>query len=73
MSGLGLYFVFLIPPLIIGFVVQHWLKKTVAAQMQVGVGNGLTGAEVARQSLDRNGLKSVPVEQAPSGPLSAHS
>ncbi len=39
MSGWGLYFVFLIPPMIIGFVVQHWLKKTVAAQMQVGIGN----------------------------------
>ncbi len=72
MSGLGIYFVFLIPPLIIGFVVQHWLKKTVAAQMQVGIGNGLTGAEVARQILDRNGLQGVPVEPSPGGPLSDH-
>jgi uncharacterized protein len=62
MSGWGLYFAFLIPPMIIGFVVQHWLKKTVAAQMQVAIGNGLTGAEVARQILDRNGLQGVPVE-----------
>mgnify|MGYP001110270613 CR=1 FL=1 len=72
MSGLGLYFVFLIPPLIIGFAVQHWLKKTVAAQMQVAIGNGLTGAEVARQILDRNGLQGVPVEPSPGGPLSDH-
>ena len=34
-DGLGLYLLFLIPPLIIGFAVQHWLKKTVAANMQI--------------------------------------
>jgi Zn-dependent membrane protease YugP len=72
MSGWGLYFAFLIPPMIIGFVVQHWLKKTVSAQMQVGIGNGLTGAEVARQILDQNGLQGVPIEPSPGGPLSDH-
>jgi Zn-dependent membrane protease YugP len=72
MSSWGLYFIFLIPPLIIGFVVQHWLKKTVAANMQVEITNGLTGAEVARQILDRNGLQNVPVETSPGGPLSDH-
>ena len=72
MSGWGLYFAFLIPPLIIGFVVQAWLKKTVAANMQVAVGNGLTGAEIARQILDRNGLNDVPVDTSPGGPLSDH-
>ena len=72
MSGWGLYFLFLVPPLIIGFVVQHWLKKTVAANMQVPVANGLSGADVARQILDRNGLHDVPVETSPGGPLSDH-
>jgi Zn-dependent membrane protease YugP len=72
MSGWGLYFVFLIPPLIIGFVVQAWLKKTVAANMQVAVANGMTGAEIARQILDRNGLHEVPVDTSPGGPLSDH-
>ena len=72
MSGWGLYFVFLIPPLIIGFVVQRWLKKTVAANMEVQVANGLSGADVARQILDRNGLHEVPVETSPGGPLSDH-
>jgi Zn-dependent membrane protease YugP len=71
-SGLGLYLAFLIPPLIIGFAVQHWLKKTVAANMQVAVGNGLTGAEIARRILDQNGLHDVPVEPSPGGPLSDH-
>ena len=72
MSGWGLYFLFLVPPLIIGFAVQHWLKKTVAANMQVPVANGLSGADVARQILDHNGLHDVPVETSPGGPLSDH-
>jgi uncharacterized protein len=72
MEGLGLYLLFLIPPLIIGFAVQHWLKKTVAANMQVPVANGMSGADVARQILDRNGLQGVPVETSPGGPLSDH-
>jgi Zn-dependent membrane protease YugP len=72
MGSWGLYFLFLIPPLIIGFVVQARLKKTVAANLQVAVGSGLTGAEVARQILDHNGMHDVPVEPSPGGPLSDH-
>lgn len=72
MGSWGLYFVFLIPPLILGFVVQGWLKRTVAANMQVEVGSGMTGADVARQILDRNGLQGVPVDTSPGGPLSDH-
>ena len=72
MGSWGLYFVFLIPPLVIGFAVQAWLKKTVARNMQVQVMNGLTGAEIARQILDRNGLHDVPVDTSPGGPLSDH-
>ena len=72
MGSWGLYFVFLIPPLVIGFAVQAWLKKTVARNMQVEVMNGLTGAEIARQILDRNGLHDVPVDTSPGGPLSDH-
>lgn len=72
MSGLGLYVVFLIPPLILGFVIQARLKRTVAQQMQVAAGSGMTGAQVARAILDRNGLESVPVEVSPGGPLSDH-
>lgn len=73
MSGSwGLYFVFLIPPMIIGFVIQHRLKRTVAQQMQVAASSGMTGAQVARAILDRNGLEGVPVETSPGGPLSDH-
>jgi uncharacterized protein len=70
MAGFGLYLLFFIPPLILGFLVQGWLKKTVGQQLAVPVGNGLTGAQVAREILDRNGLHAVPVERAAGGPLS---
>jgi Zn-dependent membrane protease YugP len=72
MGNLGIYFVFLIPPMIIGFVIQHRLKTTVAAQMQVQIANGMTGEQVARMILDHNGLSGVPVNQSPGGPLSDH-
>ena len=70
MNGFGVYFLFFIPPLILGFLVQGWLKKTVGRQMEVPVLNGLSGAEVAREILDRNELHSVPIERAAGGPLS---
>ena len=69
MHGFGLYLVFLVPPLILGFLVQGWLKRTVGAQLQVPVLNGLTGAQAAREILDRNGLHAVPIERAAGGPL----
>jgi hypothetical protein len=72
MGSFGLYLLFLIPPLILGFVIQGWLRKTVAQQSQVAVHTGMTGAQVARQILDRAGLHDVPVEAAHGGPLSDH-
>ena len=72
MGNWGLFLAFLIPPLILGFVVQAWLKKTVARNMQVEVASGLSGAEVARRILDQNGLQAVPVDVSPGGPLSDH-
>jgi uncharacterized protein len=71
-GDLGLYIVFLVPPLVLGLFVQHWLKRTVAENMALNVQSGLRGADVARQILDANGLSQVPVEQAPGGPLSDH-
>jgi hypothetical protein len=72
MSGLGLYLAFLVPPLLFGLAVQGWLKRTVARNSAVAVLNGLTGAEVAREILDRNGLAEVPVHRAGGGALSDH-
>jgi hypothetical protein len=72
MDGFVLYLAFLIPPLVIGFAVQSWLKRTFAKYSEVPVAAGLSGAEVARTILDRNGLTDVPVELARGGPLSDH-
>jgi Zn-dependent membrane protease YugP len=72
MSDLALYLVFLVPPLVFGLLVQAWLRRTVAREMQAGLGAGLSGAEVARAILDRNGLHAVPIERAGGGPLSDH-
>jgi uncharacterized protein len=70
MGGLGLYIAFLIPPLVLGLAAQGWLRRTFAHYSEVPLANGLNGAEVARQILDRNGLHDVPVQQAQGGPLS---
>ncbi len=72
MGSFGLYFLFLIPPLVIGLAVQWWLKKTFAEQAKVEVMNGMTGAQIARAVLDANGLNEVPVNESPGGPLSDH-
>jgi Zn-dependent membrane protease YugP len=72
MGGWGLYFVFLIPPLLLGFWIQHRLKTTVAREMQVPVSNGMSGEDVARTILEHNGLTDVPVQPSPGGPLSDH-
>jgi uncharacterized protein len=68
----ALYIVFLVPPLLFGLGVQWWLKKTFATNAAVPTGTGLSGAEVARTILDRNGLQAVPVGRAAGGPLSDH-
>ncbi|WP_163654154.1 zinc metallopeptidase [Listeria sp. PSOL-1] len=50
---------------------QLRVKSTYAKYSQIGVQNEMTGAEVARMILDRNGLTDVPV-RATSGVLSDH-
>jgi len=72
MNGLGLYLLFVIPPLVLGLIIQHWLKTTFAKNANIPVQSGLSGADVARTILDHNGLTNVPVEQSPGGPLSDH-
>lgn len=72
MEGIGLYLLFLVPPLVVGLAVQWWLKRTFAANAEVEVMNGMSGGQVARAVLDANGLHEVPVHQSPGGPLSDH-
>jgi Zn-dependent membrane protease YugP len=72
MDGFLLYLAFLIPPLVFGLAVQWWLKKTFARYSDLPIAGGMTGAQVARMILDRNGLADVPVEMSPGGALSDH-
>ena len=51
---------------------QSRLKSTFAKNSRVPVASGKTGAEVAREILDRNGLQGVPVHPSKAGPLSDH-
>jgi uncharacterized protein len=72
MGDFGLYLAFMVPPLVIGLVIQGWLKRTFAKYSELPISSGFAGAQVARQILDRNGLSEVPVEVSPGGPLSDH-
>jgi uncharacterized protein len=68
----GLYLLFLVPPLVLGLGVQAWLKRTFGRFSHEPLATGMTGAQVAREILDRNGLTEVPVSVAPGGALSDH-
>ena len=72
MSSFNLYLLCFIVPLIIGLAVQAWLRKTFAVNSQKPVASGKSGADVAREILDRNGLQNVPVQPSKAGPLSDH-
>jgi Zn-dependent membrane protease YugP len=67
----SLFIICFIVPMVLGFWAQHRVKSTFAQNLEVPVANGMTGAQVARQILDANGLGDVPVEQAP-GSLTDH-
>jgi uncharacterized protein len=70
MDDWGLYILLLIPPLVLGLVVQWWLKRTFARYSSIDLMSGMTGAQVAREILDRNGLEGVPVDRSDAGALS---
>jgi len=66
----GLYILLLVPTLLLGLGVQWWLRKTFDRYSHIELLSGMTGAEVARQILDRNGLEEVPVDRSNAGALS---
>ena len=66
-----LFWVFVLPGLLLGLYAQSRIKLNVANYSQVPTQNGITGAEVARRLLDAQGLQSVRVESTP-GILSEH-
>jgi Zn-dependent membrane protease YugP len=65
------YFLFAIPGLLLGIWAQMKLSHAYGKYSQIGVDSGMTGAEAAREILDRAGLVNVPVEEVP-GHLSDH-
>jgi hypothetical protein len=67
-----MWLLFFIIPMILGLAIQGWLRRTFAANSKKPVATGKSGAEVAREILDRNGLKDVPVHPSKAGPLSDH-
>jgi Zn-dependent membrane protease YugP len=66
-----LFWVFVLPGLLLGVYAQSRIKINLAKYTQVPTLNGITGAEVARKLLDAQGLKDVTVESTP-GVLSDH-
>lgn len=65
------YWLFAIPGLLLGIWAQIKLHHAYAKYSQVPVDSGMTGAEAAREILDRAGLTNVPVAEIP-GRLSDH-
>ena len=66
-----LYLWFALPGLLIGIWAQIKLSSAYRKYSQVPVESGMTGAEAAREILDRAGLNSVPVGEIP-GRLTDH-
>jgi len=66
-----LYLLFALPGLLIGIWAQIKLSSAYGKYAQVPVESGMTGAQAAREILDRAGLNNVPVEEV-EGRLSDH-
>ncbi|MFN3331631.1 MAG: zinc metallopeptidase [Caldilinea sp.] len=66
-----LYLLFAIPPLLLGLWAQFRVQSAFRQYSKVRIGNGMTGAQMARLILDINGLQTVAVERV-NGMLSDH-
>ena len=71
LQSIGLYWLFIIPGLLLGIWAQIKLHHAYGKYSQVPVDSGMTGAEAARRILDDAGLRDMPVEEVP-GHLSDH-
>lgn len=71
MFGDPLFWVFVLPGLLLGAYAQSRIKMNVAKYSRVATDSGVTGAQVARRLLDSQGLQDVAVESTP-GMLSDH-
>ena len=57
-----LFWVFVLPGLLLGLYAQSRIKLNVTKYSQVETKDGITGAEVARRLLDAQGLQDVAIE-----------
>jgi hypothetical protein len=71
LEGWGLYLLFSLPALLLGLWAQWKTQSTFRRHAQIRTARGVSGAEVARQILDENGLYDVNVERV-EGFLSDH-
>ena len=62
-----LFWVFVLPGLLLGLYAQSRIKLNVTRYSQVPTQDGITGAEVARRLLDAKGLQDVAIEVPPRG------
>ena len=69
--SIGLYWLFVIPGLLLGIWAQIKLRHAYGKYSRVAVESGMTGAEAAREILDRAGLADMPVAEIP-GHLTDH-
>lgn len=70
-EGYMLYILISLPALALGIWAQFRVRSAFSKYAKVPTSTGMTGAQVARQILDRNGLADVPVERT-DGLLSDH-
>jgi Zn-dependent membrane protease YugP len=66
-----LYLLFAIPPLLLGLWAQFKVQSAFRRYSKMRTASGITGAQMARMILDRNGLHSVAVERV-GGMLTDH-
>lgn len=66
-----LFWVFVLPGLLLGLYAQSRIKLNITKYAEVRTQNGITGAEVARRLLDAKGLENVAIESTP-GVFSDH-
>jgi uncharacterized protein len=71
MLGDPLFWIFVLPGLLLGMYAEGRIKANIATYSQVGTLGGITGAQVARALLDSRGLQGVAIESTP-GMLSDH-
>jgi uncharacterized protein len=57
------WIIFFVPGLLLGLYAQFKLRSTYGRYIQVRAASGITGAEAAREILDRAGLSGMPVRE----------